>query len=647
MKRTKLIMSIITCCFALSVLAFGVYASLSVNFNLSGKITFDPNGVDAHIETQVFKYNQEITHDDAYLLASEVQANTIDDFNSDVDYIAFGDKHEYSTKNGNVYDVEHEISGLQFDFEDCYAYVIVIHVNPNNDSYDLEAHNQIVFGELKTNTEFPDGAWLAYNDKYLVIYPSAQDEGLNMILVVGVEQFKEVAETDFTLTLTLSYKDIYVPEDDEIREDLYWDDAGSNDILIRIFSGTCEDGDDFDEIVLPETVEYNGTKNVVGIQNEDGELYGKKLILNKNCVIINVRDENNNYLGVDYADQTIKDYIIVDQRNEKISSLDNMLFNKDKSILMLASDSHTNYIVPSFVEEINHGAFDFCVNLEKVIISKGVTSIGDGAFWGCTLLTRIIIPHSVTSIGDGAFWGCTLLTRITIPDSVTSIGDYAFCSCSSLTNITLPDSVTSIGEYAFKGCNESIFTIDTTYGGKYIKSKSNEYFALVDYDDTVNTEFILNKNCNVIGESVCERSKITSFDFNGANIKEIPYNMFDHCSSLTSITIPDSVTSIGDTAFSYCSSLTDITIPDSVTSIGDAAFYVTNLSSIYIPASVQTMGYDVFEDIKNSNFKIYCGATQQPDGWDGNWNRKDYDGNKWTDITWGITRERYNEIVNG
>ena len=84
-----------------------------------------------------------------------------------------------------------------------------------------------------------------------------------------------------------------------------------------------------------------------------------------------------------------------------------------------------------------------------------------------------------------------------------------------------------------------------------------------------------------------------------------------------------------------------------MTSIGYAAFYGTNLSTIYIPTSVQTMSNGLFEKIQNPDFTIYCGAPQKPDGWDDSWNLKKYGGSdKWPVERWGVTREEYNEIVN-
>ena len=83
------------------------------------------------------------------------------------------------------------------------------------------------------------------------------------------------------------------------------------------------------------------------------------------------------------------------------------------------------------------------------IIPEGMTEIPFHAFINCEDLTTVVIPDSVTSIVNAAFYGCSSLTEIVIPNSVTSIGEGAFSRCYSLKNVVIPNGVTSIGDKAF------------------------------------------------------------------------------------------------------------------------------------------------------------------------------------------------------
>ncbi len=216
----------------------------------------------------------------------------------------------------------------------------------------------------------------------------------------------------------------------------------------------------------------------------------------------------------------------------------------------------TTISIPESVTSIGSSAFSGCSSLTTISIPEGVTSIGDYAFSGCDKLTphlltydngtkcygwvgdrdscvNIVIPEGVTSIGSGAFSGCSSLTTISIPESVTSIGSSAFSGCSSLTSISIPEGVTSIGYDAFGGCS----------------SLSRRPSGL--------------RKTSVNYNSLAHRTTWLRSDLSWA---------FSGCSSLTSISIPEGVTSIGYDAFGGCSSLTSISIPESVSSIGDGAF---------------------------------------------------------------------------
>ena len=110
---------------------------------------------------------------------------------------------------------------------------------------------------------------------------------------------------------------------------------------------------------------------------------------------------------------------------------DDVLFNKDKTILIAYRSKETSYIIP-----------------------KTVRCIGLSSFSGCRSLTTIEIPDSLTRIESFAFIDCSSLTNVDIPDSVTSIGEIAFSDCISLTNVGIPDSVTSIENGAFWSCDK-------------------------------------------------------------------------------------------------------------------------------------------------------------------------------------------------
>lgn len=120
-------------------------------------------------------------------------------------------------------------------------------------------------------------------------------------------------------------------------------------------------------------------------------------------------------------------YINVAENNPTYASVDGVLFDKDKTeLLVYPCGADTNYTIPNGVTRVGSEAFVFCISLDSVTIPNSVTNIGDYAFARCETLATVTLGNSVTSIGEGAFCGCTSLVNIMIPDSVTSMGGYVF-----------------------------------------------------------------------------------------------------------------------------------------------------------------------------------------------------------------------------
>ena len=317
-------------------------------------------------------------------------------------------------------------------------------------------------------------------------------------------------------------------------------------------------------------------------------------------------------------------------------------------------DSLTSVSIGDSVTSIGNYAFYNCSSLTSVSIGDSVTSIGGWAFNNCTSLTSITvdknntaykdidgnlyskdgktiiqyaigktdtnftIPDSVTSIDYYAFAYCTSLTSVVIGDSVWSIGSDAFSNCSSLTSVVIPDSVTSIGSYAFNYCYKlvevyNLSSLDITKGSDAYGRVG--YYALNVYTPTSGESklhtttdgFVFYEDgnkCYLVGY-IGNKTDITLPEsYNGKNYKIYKY-AFYYCSSLTSVSIGDSVTSIGYEAFRSCYKLVEVynlsslDITKGSDAYGRVGYYALN---VYTPTSGEsklhttTDGFVFYED---------------------------------------------------
>src|ERR1035437_9972953 len=284
--------------------------------------------------------------------------------------------------------------------------------------------------------------------------------------------------------------------------------------------------------------------------------------------------------------------ITVDNGNPVYASEAGILFDKTlTTLIQYPMGLAGSYTISNRVTALGNGAFSACAGLTRVTIPSSIHNISDSAFNNCTGLTNVIIPNSVTNIGSMAFMSCSSLASVTIPNGVLSLGDSAFDYCTGLTNISIPGSVITIGNYAFFGCSGltgvAIPSSVTSIGNSVFGGCASLVAINVDTNNPAYSSVmgvLFNKSQTTL--ILCPVGKTGTYAIsNGCT--SIADNAFSGCSSLTQITIPDSVTNIGMWTFSGCSSLTSIRIPNNVTSIGMGMFETCmNLTSVTLPNSV-------------------------------------------------------------
>jgi hypothetical protein len=282
--------------------------------------------------------------------------------------------------------------------------------------------------------------------------------------------------------------------------------------------------------------------------------------------------------------------------------------------------------LPNTVTVIGEGAFYDCFYLTSVVMPNALTELGDCAFDSCFYLSSITIPDTVTSIGERLFRYCTRLASITIPNTITSIGDNAFDTCIGLTSVIIPNSVTEIGNEVFYGCKN---LVKSAYPDSLSNPFTNGVAVSYPADDAVieNEEIWSSDKTKIYFVPVDYQGEFIIPN----TVTTIATNAFAKCNELTAVTIPASVVSIEKLAFYYCNGLTNVnitdlvawfgiafdsatanplssashlylngqeitelTIPESVTEIGDYIFAYSALKELTIPETVTAIGKESF-----------------------------------------------------
>ena len=308
----------------------------------------------------------------------------------------------------------------------------------------------------------------------------------------------------------------------------------------------------------------------------------------------------------------------------------------------------TAVTIPEGVATIGNYAFGYCSSLTAVNIPASAINIGDWVFDACTALTQInvasgntaycsengilfnkdkttlicypagkpqleyTIPSSVTVIGVNAFAYCDALTQLTIPSSVTSIGEWAFDGCTALAEMTVlatvPPTVADADVFRKVDCNIPVYVPAASLAAYQAAEVWKEFNNLQGWvtinnlnykviDPEVGNDYAILFGYEVAPQGALNIPEIINIPV-GRTYQRVPVTQIDEkalskCNAITSVTIPDGITSIGKSAFEYCINLTKVIIGNDVTTIKESAFYYcSSLKQVTIPASVTDISYN-------------------------------------------------------
>lgn len=366
-----------------------------------------------------------------------------------------------------------------------------------------------------------------------------------------------------------------------------------------------------------------------------------------------------NIEGSSFNSCTRLENIIVHEENEYFCTVDGNLYSKDGTVLKIYAPGKkaTSFTIPEGVKVIGEYAFYEIEQLTHLYISEGVETLEKRSLSSCVNLVEVSLPSTLKTIGDGAFYFCPLLSNVILPEGLETIETDAFGICDSIVTIDIPASVKYIGVNPFMGI-EKLESINVHEDNRYYKSIDGNLYTkdgevLIIYCPAkTDEEFIVPEGVKVLEDYAIHSA-----------------------TSLTSIILPDSLTTLGSRSIFRLPGLVEITIPSNVSFIGEATLQCVNLVNIFveednqhfksidgnlyskdgtvliwycigkdetrfvIPDTVTTIGYNNFSGcdlrevvipasvttIEKSVFllswylTIYCEVESKPDSWPENW----------------------------
>lgn len=361
-------------------------------------------------------------------------------------------------------------------------------------------------------------------------------------------------------------------------------------------------------INIPESMKtiqsaaFNNCKNLTvismprNIENLNVDIFGgcPKIIL---CVY------ENSYSHTYAEENGINFYLM--QEGDKLpeiyieDGIDYFLADNTATVIGKESDKTGEIVIPESVSgcavtEIGNEAFSTCSDITSVTLPDTVEKIGQRAFYACEKLTEITISQNLKEIGEMAFsW--TGLRSVSLPDSVTKVGVRAFYVAKALTDVRLPADMSVIPEGMFSFC-ESLESIELP---KNLKTIEDEVFT----DCSSLKNIVLPETLEYIGNEAFRATALENISLPDSVLYLGNYAFCD-CKMLREIKLSSGLTTMNQGMFICCSSLNRVIIPDKVEAIESVLFgndLAGGVTTVYIPESVTSISDDAFK-----SFNILC-----------------------------------------
>lgn len=242
--------------------------------------------------------------------------------------------------------------------------------------------------------------------------------------------------------------------------------------------------------------------------------------------------------------------------------------------------------VKTGARDISANAFANCASLRDITILEGTQEIGGSAFANCKRITEVSLPSEIQILGSAIFRNCKSLKCFSLGNGPTLIPEYMLAGCDSVNSVILPETITSIGKSAFEDCYQlTMFVLP-----KQLKTIGQTAFK----NCSGLTEIIFTSDIISIGDNAFESSGLKGVDLSSCTACAIGMWVFQNCTNLKNVTLPDNIKEIPHGLFYGCTNLKDISLPQSVTLIGMFAFSHCGLKTVYIPSSVKEVCADAF-----------------------------------------------------